>query len=46
MRRRQTHQWKHKVTGEKKLWIPLENINDYDKVEVVHEDDSRLRDNI
>jgi len=46
MKRRQTHQWKHKVTGEKKLWISLENINDYDKIEIVREDDSRLRDSI
>lgn len=44
MRRKQTHQWKHKVTGEKKTWIPLEDIDEYDTVEILHEDDSRLRD--
>ena len=36
MRRKQTHQWKHKVTGEKKTWIPLEDIDEYDTVEILH----------
>tara|TARA_R100000908_G_scaffold1692_1_gene1282 strand:- start:4851 stop:4991 length:141 start_codon:yes stop_codon:yes gene_type:complete len=44
MRRKQTHQWKHKITGEKKIWIPLESIDEYETIEMPHEDDSRLRD--
>jgi len=46
MRHRQTHEWKHKITGEKKQWIPLESISEYDAVEIVRKDDSRLSDEI
>ena len=42
MRRKQTHEWKHKVTGLRKRWIPLDKIDEYEQIQIIHEDDSRL----
>tara|TARA_R110002012_G_scaffold55020_1_gene140576 strand:- start:2632 stop:2772 length:141 start_codon:yes stop_codon:yes gene_type:complete len=42
MRQKQTHEWKHKVTGLRKQWIPLDKIDEYEQIPIIHEDDSRL----